>query len=178
MPKKDTTQTINVDPATQRFQDEQLRPGAIQAADALRNLPQFGPDSFRAFMDPFQREVIDGVRGDFDRQRTDASTRSDQIATLSGAFGGSRGEVLKARFLNDINRDETGTLSRIRSQGFSQSNQLAALMQQLQTSGLLAPLQALVAGLGVPGQTQTQEGDFFGGLAKNLTGAATAASGF
>ena len=111
MPKKDSTQTINVDPATQRFQNEQLRPGAIQAADALRNLPQFGPDSFRAFMDPFQREVIDGVRGDFDRQREFASTAGAQAATSAGAFGGSRQAVLQSRLLDDVNRNEVNALA-------------------------------------------------------------------
>lgn len=177
MPKKDQTQTVNVDPATQAFQDQYLRPGAAQAAAALRGLPQFGPESYLGFVNPYESGVIDSIRGDFDRQRQFALGQGLDQATQAGAGRGSRGAVLQAQLVGDVNRNETGTIAALRNQNFDRANQLAMAMQQLQRSGILAPLQALNMGIGATGTQTTQQGDFLGGLLGNVAGLGGIAGG-
>jgi hypothetical protein len=175
--KKETTSTVNVDPATQAYQNEHLRPGAVQAADAMRALPGFNPDSYMAFMNPYQREVIDGAHADFDRQREFAMDQGASAATSAGAFGGSRSGILQASLVDGVNRNEASTIAGIRSAGYGQANQLAMAMDQAQRAGLLAPMQALQLGLGVPGQSQTTPGSGFGGWVQGAAGLGLAAGG-
>lgn len=175
----DQTTTVNVDPSTQAYQDQYLRPGAVAAANALRGLPQFGPQSYMGFMNPYEQSVINAIQADFDRQRQAGLGQSLDAGTLAGGGGrGSRQGVRDALVLRDINQNEAGTLAALRNSNYGQANQLALAMQQANQAGLLAPLQALQGGIGATGQQQTVEGPgFLGGLVQGIGGLAGIAGG-
>ncbi len=162
------TVTQGLDPATQQFVEQTLRPTAQagiaaaqgggpfftgpsatfqQGVQALQGLgaggfgAAFDPASIAQFQDPFEQQVVGGIQGDIQRQREAALTRGAQEATAAGAFGGSRSGILQAQALGDINRAEIGQLAGIRSQGFGQSLQAALGQQQLQQQAGLAGLQ-------------------------------------
>lgn len=177
MPKKDQTQTVNVDPSTQAYQDQYLRPGATAAADALRALPQFGPESYLGFMNPYQSQVIDAIRANFDRQRGLARGQGLDEATRAGASRSTRGGVRQAQLEGGVNRDETAALAGLYNQGYNTSNQLALAAGQANQSSLLAPVEALLRGVGATGSQSTQQGDYLGGLIGNIAGIGGIAGG-
>jgi hypothetical protein len=106
----------------------------------------FDPASISQFMDPFVQENVAGLRGLFGEQRAQAQQRAQQQATQAGAFGGSRGELLQAQAIGDINRQEAQAVPQLLSQGFSQALGAALGQQQLGQQTGLAGLQNLLAG--------------------------------
>lgn len=75
------------------------------------------------FFNPYQQQVVDAMRGDFDRQRAAGMTAANQQATAANAFGGSRQAVLQAQNLDNVNRNEASTLANLRSSGYQQAFQ-------------------------------------------------------
>ena len=55
-----------------------------------------GPDAYKAYMSPYQQEVIDTTLAEFDRQQAIADTAQRDRAIAAGAFGGAREGVLAA----------------------------------------------------------------------------------
>ncbi len=191
-----STQKTTLDPQSQRFLD-QYRSNALSQVGASGQLPpgmegfaarsgqlagnpldvamQTGLTGINQFLNPELENVIGGVRGDFDRQREFASNRAGQIAQSENAFGGSRSAILEAQGLSDVNRQESQTISGLRSNAFA--NARASLlgergrMGQLGMAGLQnqfglgqfmnqrqqQALQGLVPGLGVGGSTVETE---------------------
>ena len=170
---KDKTVTQTLDPQSQQYVDEFLRPLGQRGAADIQGLPAFGPESYKAFMDPFQQEVISSAMADFERQRGLASRGSRQAGASS--FGGSRQAVLEGTRLGEVDRAEASTLANLRSQGFQQANQLAFGGQQANIMQIIAALKAGNLGLGPTGTQSIEQGDIF----RDVAGAGiTAASLF
>ena len=74
--------------------ESQLQQDARTAAAGLGALT--GPDAYKAFMSPYQQEVIDTTLTEFDRQQAIADTARRDAAIRAGAFGGGREGVLAA----------------------------------------------------------------------------------
>lgn len=174
----DQVTRTEVDPSTAAFRDQHLRPGAQAAAQQLRQMDLFGPNSYLGFMNPYQSQVIDQINANFDRSRDQALGTGLSAATRAGAGRSSRSDVLQAQLAGEVERARGNAVTGALQSGFGQAQQLAALQQQLQQQGIMAPLQALNAGIGPYGQTQTTEGPgFLGGLASGLAGIAGVAGG-
>ena len=72
----------------------QLQKDVVDRAKELDALT--GPDAFKAFMSPYQQEVIDTTLAEFDRQQAIAQTGQRDRAIQAGAFGGAREGVMAA----------------------------------------------------------------------------------
>lgn len=157
----DTMQRIaGLDPNTP-FQ--QIDPHMIGAPGQVQADPRAGQFSFtpeqydnrrtQDFMDPFEQTVVAGLQADFDRQRQMGLQAANQQATAAGAFGGSRGEVLQAQALDDVNLREMGQLAQVRSAGFQNAQQAGlgehSLMQNLGFGAAQAQMQGQLAGAGM-----------------------------
>ena len=55
-----------------------------------------GPDAYKAFMSPYQQDVIDASLAEFDRQRAISQTGLRDQAIRAGAYGGGREGVMAA----------------------------------------------------------------------------------
>lgn len=107
---------------------------------------------FSDFMNPYEQAVIDSMYATGDRQRQGALTAAAQQATAAGAFGGSRGEILQAQGLRDVNQDEAARIAALRQQGYQQAQGLAANeWQTLQNLGLQAAIANQQGGLAAAG---------------------------
>jgi len=172
------TTTTAIDPQTQAYLDayrkialgnaDQALPPGVSAAGFATNLgfgSQTGLGGLDAYFNPYESQVVSGVQSDFDRQRALALKTARQEATRAGAYGGSRGTLLQAAMLNDVNRNETGTLANIRSAGYTNAvSQLLAERARQANLGFQgldylqgrqqAALQGLTPGL-MPGTTTT-----------------------
>lgn len=106
-----------------------------------------GASSLQPFLNPYQSQVTDAARANFDRQRQQAIGAAGSQAAGAGAYGGSRSGILQAQALNDVNQNETGTLAGLNQQGYTQALN-AWQQQQAQNANLgLAGAQGL-AGIG------------------------------
>ena len=68
--------------------ESQLQQDARTAAAGLGTLT--GPDAYKAYMSPYQQEVIDTTLTEFDRQQTIADVARRDQAIAAGAYGGGR----------------------------------------------------------------------------------------
>jgi hypothetical protein len=191
--------TTSLDPASQRFVDE-TRAGARGAADVARNAPgQFflGADPrsvqeiIQPFMDPFQSNVIDATRGEFDELRRRAvggPGGTNQAATAAGAFGGSRQGVAEGTRLGELDRAQTSQIAGLLSDNFRQAvasgipfaDRQRALAQQQAQEPLFREQQAqqfMNLGLGPTSGTTKSVDKQSGNLFKDLTGGALAVGG-
>ena len=162
--------TQAVDPTTGLGSFQPFLTKAATAADAATGLT--GPMTAAqttAYTSPFQQQVIDATREEFDKQ---AQIRRNQLAAqtlgVAGAFGGGREGVQRAEFDAASDANRARILADLRQRGFQQAqtarqqdiaNQLG--IAQLQ-SGLGGSAQdfsrAQIAGLGTLGaQEQAQQ---------------------
>lgn len=141
-----TTTTKNmIDPGTQAYLDayrksmtdrSQLGPGAMgeyrglssdMASRGLGFGMQTGMNGVENYFNPYEENVIGGIRGDFDQQRGYASRAAADQAVKDHAFGGGRSAILQARMMGDVNRNEASTIAQFRNQGYNTaSGQLMA----------------------------------------------------
>ena len=191
---KTTTSTVGLDPASQQFV-QGTRNQATQGANvALNNPGQFflGADPrsvqqiIQPFMDPFQDQVIGGIRDEFNVLRGRAvggAGGTNQQAQFAGARGGSRQGVAEGLRLSELDRNQTSTISGLLSNNFQQAvsnaipfaDRQRQLAQQQAQEPLFRQQQALNfrnMGLGPTGQTfrstETQGGNLF----RDIAGAA------
>ena len=173
-----STTTTTVDPASQNFINRQ-RGQAEQAANVATGSGPFftGPltqtpaEMAQAFFNPFQDQVIGGIRGEFDHLRNQAVNRTNQEGTqLAGGPGGSRAAVLAGSRMGALDRAQTSQIGQFLNQGFNtaqgRGTQFAEHQRQLQERQMQEPLfrqqQALNfmnMGMGPVGQTQRTEQD-------------------
>lgn len=194
-----TTQTQGLDPASQQFVD-QSRQQAGSAADFALNAPgnfflgadpRSVSDIIKPFQDPFQKDVIDATRAEFDVLRERAvggAGGTNQQAQLAGALGGSRQGVAEGLRLSELDRAQTSQISGLLSNNFQQAvsnaipfaDRQRGLQQQQAQEGLFrrgAAQNFRNLGLGPTGsqgeQTQVQSGNLF----RDLAGAGQIAAG-
>ena len=95
----------------------------FQAARALT-----GPQAYEQFMSPYQQEVIDATRADFENEM---SRQQAQLGAGAGAaFGGGRFGVAQGELAAQGARGLASTLAQLRQQGFAGAQAAAAQAQQ------------------------------------------------
>ena len=75
--------------------ESQLQKDARTAAGGLGALT--GPDAYKAYMSPYQQEVIDTTLAEFDRNQAIQQTGLRDAAIQRGAFGGARQGIHSSR---------------------------------------------------------------------------------
>jgi hypothetical protein len=92
--------------------------------------PEYSTNMVQKYMNPYQQDVIDASMTDLDRQRQMQQMRDLNSATAAKAFGGSRQGVAQALTNEAYDRTAANTLANLRSQGFSQAQNLALQQEQ------------------------------------------------
>lgn len=152
---------------------------------------QYDPRSVSAFMDPYQRQVIDTATQEINRQRDIAAQQQNAQAVGAGAFGGSRQAIQRAELERNTAQLRNQTIANLLSQGYTQAQAQAqaayesgqqrdiaagqAIGQQAALAGQLATQQAQLgqSGAGLAGQLGGQMGQFgtqIGALAGQQSG--------
>ena len=85
-----------------------------------------GPDAYKAYMSPYQQEVIDTTLAEFDRQQAIADTARRDRAIQAGAFGGAREGVMAAEAAKGAAMNRANLQAQLLAQGFQQAQQAAA----------------------------------------------------
>ena len=85
-----------------------------------------GPDAYKAYMSPYQQEVIDTTLAEFDRQQAIADTALRDRAIQAGAFGGGREGVMAAESARGAATNRANLQAQLLAQGFQQAQQAAA----------------------------------------------------
>lgn len=141
---KKTNQTSAVDPATAAYV-QQVRGMAMggmggpqQYTGLYRPQPQtagfLGTDPGQLaeqYMNPYQSQVIDATRGEYDHLRDQASMATDQAATQAGAFGGSRHGIAEGARLGEIDRAQGAQISGLLQSGYNNALQFGQNEQQM-----------------------------------------------
>lgn len=136
-------------------------------------------EQIKPFMDPYQDQVVQGIRNEYDFLRGQAGVNADQAATQAGAFGGSRHGVAEAQRMANLDRQQAGQVAGLLSRGFGQAvqagipyaeNQRRLREQQLQENIFRNQISAglLLPGVQGGGQVQTTtmpRGSVLGGIA-------------
>jgi hypothetical protein len=114
----------------------------------------FTPTSYQQFMDPFTEDVIRATEADIARQGAMQQNQLGAGAVGAGAFGGSRQGIAQGEIARNVQDQMARTTSQLRSQGFTQAQNLAqqAAQQQLRQAQLGGQLGVSQAGLGQLGQ--------------------------
>ena len=103
-----------------------------------------GPDAYKDYMSPYQREVIDATTAALDREQQRGISSLRQRAIQAGAFGGGREGAMLGEYqaAGDIQRALAE--AQIRQQGFQQAQQAA--IQGLQAQQGLGQYQSALGG--------------------------------
>ena len=123
-----------------------------------------GPDAYKAFMSPYQQDVIGTTLAEYDIQAQKGAQGVPAQAIAAGAFGGGREGVQRAEYLSSADRNRAALQAQLLQQGFTQAQNLAQqnLVNQLNLAQLAPGLaSSQIAGLTTLGglqQAQTQAG--------------------
>ena len=85
-----------------------------------------GPDAYKAFMSPYQQDVIDASLAEFDRQRAISQTGLRDQAIRAGAYGGGREGVMAAEAARTAEDQRLALQAQLLQQGFQQAQAAAA----------------------------------------------------
>ena len=96
---------------------------AYDAAGGLGSL--VGPDAYKSFMSPYQREVMDTTLAEYDRQQTINQQGLRDSAIQAGAYGGGREGVMQAQYMNQGALGRAQLQAQLLNQGFQQAQQAA-----------------------------------------------------
>jgi hypothetical protein len=109
-----------------------------------------GPQAFRQFMSPYQRDVIDATLQEFDIQAAKGIPGIAAQAVGAGALGGGREGVQRAEYQSSSDRNRAALQAQLLQQGFGQAQQAAqtAFGQQQQLAAQQQQLAASQLGLG------------------------------
>ena len=132
---------------------------AIGKADGLGSYEPFlktaaslsGPDAYKAFMSPYQKDVIDTTLAEFDVQAQRGVPNLAASAINAGAFGGGREGVQRAVYGSESDRNRAALQANLLQTGFTQAQNLAgrAFGQQMD----LAKAAPALAGQEIAGLT-------------------------
>jgi len=84
-----------------------------------------GPDAYKQFMSPYQKDVIDTTLAEYDVQAAKGVPGLAASAISAGAFGGGREGVQKAIYGSESDRNRAALQAQLLQTGFTQANQLA-----------------------------------------------------
>ena len=119
-----------------------------QAGESAAAAGQFmGPDAYKAFMSPYQQDVIDATLQEFDIQAQRGVPGLAASAITAGAFGGGREGVQRAIYGSESDRNRSALQANLLQQGlqsaraaagqaFGQQQSMAAQQQQLASGQL------------------------------------------
>lgn len=95
-----------------------IGPYAGAGANAARAL---GGDqgAISALMDPYQKNVIDALGGQYDQLRGKAEMATNSDATRAGAFGGDRAALLTGERLGALDRGQASDIANLLSSGYN-----------------------------------------------------------
>jgi len=93
----------------------------LQAAGAAT-----GPDAYKAYMSPYQQDVIGTTLSEYDIQAQKGLPQLAAQAINAGAFGGGREGVQRAEYQSASDRNRAALQAQLLQQGFGQAQQLAA----------------------------------------------------
>ena len=110
-----------------------------------------GPDAYKDFMSPFQRDVIDATLQEFDQQSSRGLANIRDRAVAAGAFGGARQGVQEGQFQADTDRNRAALQAQLLAQGFQQGQRGA--QQDLQNQLTLASTTPALQGQQIAGLT-------------------------
>jgi hypothetical protein len=122
---------------------QRLRQQGVAGADSAMNQPGnffLGADprsiqeQASQFMNPYQSQVIDGVRGEFDFMRGQAMNSANANATQAGAFGGSRHGVMAGARLGELDRAQGQQIGQMLHSGWQDSMQQGLQYSEYQRS--------------------------------------------
>jgi hypothetical protein len=92
----------------------------LQAAESYS-----GPDAYKAFMSPYQQDVIGTTLSEYDIQAQKGAQGVPAAAIAAGAFGGGREGVQRAEYGAASDRNRAALQAQLLQQGFGQAQQLA-----------------------------------------------------
>jgi hypothetical protein len=114
---------------TTKFDPKVAQQVALQT-DAAKRAAELGaltgPDAYKAYMSPYQQEVIDTTLAEFDRQQAIADTAQRDQAIAAGAYGGGREGVMAAEAARGAQTNRANLQAQLLAQGFQQAQQAAA----------------------------------------------------
>jgi len=110
-----------------------------------------GPDAYKAFMSPYQQDVIGTTLQEYDIQAQKGAQGVPAAAIAAGAFGGGREGVQRAEYQSASDRNRAALQANLLQQGYTQAQQLAnqAFGQQMN----LATTAPALAGAEIAGLT-------------------------
>mgnify|MGYP003632093132 FL=1 len=119
--------------------------GFNQAASNLADPSQ----DYKAFMSPYQQQIIDTTMADFDRQAIISEQGIGQNAYTAGAFGGARQGVAEAEYQSNSDRNRAAVLAGLYGQGYQQAQgyRQEAMNNQLGLGALQNQMAGFVPGL-------------------------------
>ena len=129
----------------------------LQAAQASA-----GPDAYKAYMSPYQTEVLDATEKLLAEQRAAGEGKIAEAAIAGGAFGGGREGVQRAEYGRQRDIYDAGIMSKLRQEGFQQAQQQAQqnLLNQLNLGGKQQQFETAattsLGGAGTAAQTYSQ----------------------
>ena len=85
-----------------------------------------GPDAYKAYMSPYQQDVINTTLAEFDRQQAIADTALRDRAIQAGAYGGGREGVMAAEEARGAATNRANLQAQLLAQGFQQAQAAAA----------------------------------------------------
>jgi hypothetical protein len=92
----------------------------LQAAQAAT-----GPDAYKAYMSPYQQDVIGTTLSEYDIQAQKGAQGVPAAAIAAGAFGGGREGVQRAEYGAASDRNRAALQANLLQQGYTQAQQLA-----------------------------------------------------
>ena len=121
-----------------------------------------GPDAYKAYMSPYQTEVLDATERLLAEQRAAGEGQIAEAAIASGAFGGGREGVQRAEYQRQRDIYDAGIMSKLRQEGLQQAQQQAQqnLLNQLNLgktqTGFETGTAGSLAAAGTAAQTYSQ----------------------
>lgn len=129
-----STTTTGIDPEMKAAYLRNLEEARATAAGLGQRqfaaFPEYSTNMVQTYMNPYQQEVIDASMGDIERQRQQQQLRDRAAAVQAKAFGGSRQGVAEALTNEAFSRTAANTAAQLRSQGFTQAQQVALQQEE------------------------------------------------
>ena len=130
-----STSTTSIDPDIKAAYLQNLAEARATAGDLGQRqfapFPEYNLGMVQKYMNPYQQEVIEGSIGDIERARQMQRAQENVQATAARAFGGSRQGVTRSLVDEAALRDVANLTSRLRSQGFTQAQNLGLAQEEL-----------------------------------------------
>lgn len=129
-----STSTTGIDPQMKAAYLRNLEEARATAGNLGQRqfaaFPEYSTNMVQQYMNPYQQQVIDASMGDIERQRQQQQLRDRASAVQAKAFGGSRQGVAEALTNEAFDRTAASTAAQLRSQGFTQAQQLALQQEE------------------------------------------------